>query len=388
MLQSDHRSEIVHGPATYVYDAFGHRVRAVVNGVNHDFLYDLSGRTIDQLTNGTLTRTEAYAGSMHVATYVNSTTEFDNSDWLSTVRVRADVAGNKIESCTSLPFGEDLTCTGTEDSPLHFTGKERDSESGLDQFGARYYANAMGRFMTPDWAAKPISVPYADFGNPQSLNLYSYVKNNPTTTRDADGHCGEDLCIVEGGAAIYIGGAALLAGTAAVLNTPAGQRSLSTFTSAASQSISDTVHAIGNFFHPDNSGQAASPPGTTTTNVTTGTPASTSQQGAVNNDPINSKTLEPGPFAGDGVPARGPGRDFTQGERDAINAQGRDTGCHTCGSTDPGTKSGNFIPDHQPPSALNTSGASQTLYPHCLGCSQTQGGEVNAAKPKPPDQNQ
>ncbi len=55
-------------------------------------------------------------------------------------------------------------------------------------FGARYYGSSLGRFMTPDWAAKPTSVPYASFGNPQSLNLYSYVSNNPTTTRDLDGH--------------------------------------------------------------------------------------------------------------------------------------------------------------------------------------------------------
>lgn len=47
--------------------------------------------------------------------------------------------------------------------------------------------------MTPDWDAKPISVPYASFGNPQSLNLYSYVKNDPTTTRDLDGHCGDAI---------------------------------------------------------------------------------------------------------------------------------------------------------------------------------------------------
>lgn len=81
------------------------------------------------------------------------------------------------------------------------TGKERDAESNLDMFGARYYGSSLGRFMTPDWAEKPIDVPYAEFGNPQSLNLYSYVKNNPTTTRDPDGHCAEDLCIVEGTAA-------------------------------------------------------------------------------------------------------------------------------------------------------------------------------------------
>jgi RHS repeat-associated protein len=73
--------------------------------------------------------------------------------------------------------------------PYKFTGKERDAESGLDEFGARYYGSSFGRFMTPDWAAKPTDVPYANFGNPQSLNLYSYVNNNPTTTRDPDGHC-------------------------------------------------------------------------------------------------------------------------------------------------------------------------------------------------------
>jgi RHS repeat-associated protein len=71
---------------------------------------------------------------------------------------------------------------------LKFTGKERDTESGLDEFGARYYGSSLGRFMTPDWAAKPTSVPYAHFGNPQSLNLYSYVQNNPTTVGDPDGH--------------------------------------------------------------------------------------------------------------------------------------------------------------------------------------------------------
>ena len=55
-------------------------------------------------------------------------------------------------------------------------------------FGARYYGSSLGRFMTPDWAASPTAVPYAHFGNPQSLNLYSYVENNPTTTGDPDGH--------------------------------------------------------------------------------------------------------------------------------------------------------------------------------------------------------
>src|SRR5438105_702986 len=52
-----------------------------------------------------------------------------------------------------------------------FTGKERDSESGLDMFGSRYYTSAMGRFMIPDWSDRPVAVPYANVGNPQTLNL-------------------------------------------------------------------------------------------------------------------------------------------------------------------------------------------------------------------------
>ena len=55
--------------------------------------------------------------------------------------------------------------------------------------GARYYGSSMGRFMTPDWSAVPVPVPYADMSDPQTLNLYGYVRNNPLSHADADGHC-------------------------------------------------------------------------------------------------------------------------------------------------------------------------------------------------------
>jgi RHS repeat-associated protein len=71
------------------------------------------------------------------------------------------------------------------------TGKERDGESGLDNFGARYSASSLARFMTPDWAEKPTTVPYAKFGDPQSLNLYSFTENGPVNRIDPDGHDGE-----------------------------------------------------------------------------------------------------------------------------------------------------------------------------------------------------
>jgi RHS repeat-associated protein len=66
---------------------------------------------------------------------------------------------------------------------LHkFTGKERDSESGLDNFGARYDSSSIGRFMSPD------AFTYALKTDPQTWNLYSYVANNPLNRTDPDGH--------------------------------------------------------------------------------------------------------------------------------------------------------------------------------------------------------
>jgi RHS repeat-associated protein len=63
-----------------------------------------------------------------------------------------------------------------------YTGKERDAESGLDNFGARMYASTMGRWMSPD----PSNLG-ADIYMPQTLNKYNYAVNNPLTIKDANG---------------------------------------------------------------------------------------------------------------------------------------------------------------------------------------------------------
>jgi RHS repeat-associated protein len=68
------------------------------------------------------------------------------------------------------------------------TGKERDTESGNDYFGARYYASSMGRLMSPDWYPGPAPIPYANIFDPQTLNLYIYAGNNPLSRFDANGH--------------------------------------------------------------------------------------------------------------------------------------------------------------------------------------------------------
>src|SRR5262245_3053835 len=86
--------------------------------------------------------------------------------------------------------------------------------------------------------------------------------------------------------------------------------------------------------------------------------------------------IGPGQFASDSIPARGPDRDFTAAERREINRIGSENGCHTCGAKDPRTLRGNFVPDHQPPNAVNPFGRAQRLYPQCIGCSDFQGGWI------------
>jgi RHS repeat-associated protein len=84
-------------------------------------------------------------------------------------------------------------------------------------------------------------------------------------------------------------------------------------------------------------------------------------------------TFGPGPYAGESIPARSRAQVFTPAERAAINRIGQRTGCHTCGVKIPGTKSSNFVPDHQPVSALTPPTTPQQLYPQCIDCSRVQG---------------
>ena len=80
-------------------------------------------------------------------------------------------------------------------------------------------------------------------------------------------------------------------------------------------------------------------------------------------DAVTPNLLEPGPFATESIPALGPDQTFTELERSTIDEIGFNSGCHSCGTTDPGTKNEHFVPDHQPPSALNDDNQPQELFP-------------------------
>jgi RHS repeat-associated protein len=95
-----------------------------------------------------------------------------------------------------LPFGEEWCGTAicgavTAGQPKRFTGKERDAETGLDYFGARYYGSKIGRFTTTD----PFLDQRAALVNPQRWNRYAYGLNNPLRNIDPDGKDTIDLAI-------------------------------------------------------------------------------------------------------------------------------------------------------------------------------------------------
>jgi RHS repeat-associated protein len=202
------------GNTVYVYDAAGKRAAKQSGGVStYEYLYDLSGNVITELTPGGWDRGEVFAGGRHIATYTGGTTYFAHSDWLGDERVHSNLSANVQDSCANLPYGDGLTCPIYGVTPLHFTGKERDSESGNDYFGARYYSSMMGRFMSPDWSAKVEPVPYAKLADPQTLNLYVYVENDALSRVDADGHVGGPNKDLPGGGAQNSGAMAPPPGT-------------------------------------------------------------------------------------------------------------------------------------------------------------------------------
>ena len=129
-----------------------------------------------------------------------------------------------------------------------FTGKERDSESGLDNFGARYDSSSMGRFMSPD----PLGGHQED---PQTLNKYVYARNNPLNLTDPTGLdfnltcAGEDTATCHGG----------LQGTTTT-TTDANGNQTSTFTATviSNDKNGDLVDQNGNYYNATISGAGVS----------------------------------------------------------------------------------------------------------------------------------
>ena len=165
------------GGATYSYDGDGRRIKKAVGSVTVVFVYDAMGQLLAEYGNG-----PAEGGG----------TSYLTSDYLGTPRVITDANGAVKARHDYHPFGEEIGLRGGRNAdPLKyvsdnlrqkFTSKERDNETGLDFFGARYYGSTIGRFTSAD----PLMAS-AETADPQSWNRYSYALNNPLRYVDPDG---------------------------------------------------------------------------------------------------------------------------------------------------------------------------------------------------------
>ncbi len=194
----------------YLYDAEGRRVAKgtsfsdnVCENLTNIYVLGAGGEQLSEYDgSGNWKHTNVYGAGRLLATYDAAGTHFHLTDWLGTMRAQVSSNGVVDETCIDMPFGDDQNCSGpgVDATEHHFTGKVRDVETGFDYFGARYYASASGRWMSPDWSATAAPVPYAKLDYPQSLNLYAYVENNPLTMADADGHADAmgDPCLTPG----------------------------------------------------------------------------------------------------------------------------------------------------------------------------------------------
>src|SRR5687767_2962161 len=125
------------------------------------------------------------------------TTTYYHLDAIGSVRAVTNESGGVVEQRDFLPFGEEWCGSGPCGADgggerRRFTGKERDAETGLDYFGARYYAPHTGRFAAID----PVLNQRAALSDPQRWNRYAYVSNNPLRYIDPDGR---EQAVIMGG---------------------------------------------------------------------------------------------------------------------------------------------------------------------------------------------
>ena len=110
------------------------------------------------------------------------------ADHLGSSSIVTDDQGNVQDESVFYPFRREDVVQANTGQTFKFTGKERDTETNLDNFGGEVLFLDHGAVHDPGLGENPAAVPYAIFADPQSLNLYEYVVNNPESKVDPDGH--------------------------------------------------------------------------------------------------------------------------------------------------------------------------------------------------------
>lgn len=128
---------------------------------------------------------------------ISSATEkvfFYTTDPVGSPVAITDSTGNVVWRADYKPFGQEQSITGSLENNERFAGKEKDKETGLQYFGARYMRNEVGRFTSPD-PIGPVDPRTGKINtrilmNPQRINLYAYALNNPFKYIDPFGFSG------------------------------------------------------------------------------------------------------------------------------------------------------------------------------------------------------
>jgi RHS repeat-associated protein len=211
----DNRATSITGESstvTNIYDYSGQRIKKTVGSSTTIYIGKLY-----ECNNGVCTK-HIFAGSQRVAskkigvtdtdTSVSTDTVYYHTDHLGSSTVITKQDGTIAQETYYYPFGETRYNSG-DATHYKYTGQEEDPETGLYYYGARYYDPIIGRFISADTI-----VP--NFANPQSLNRYSYVENNPLRYIDPTGHF-KFSTFLKAFAAGFVGGAVfvLSGGTAA-----------------------------------------------------------------------------------------------------------------------------------------------------------------------------
>ncbi len=158
------------------YDYSGMRVKKTAPaGVT---LYPFMGYEIDP--NGVVTKF-IRAGGESIASKKGTAKYFYHNDHLGSVNMVTDITGMRVQLNEYDPWGAVSRASGNVDPDTRFTGQKLDPETGLYFYNGRYYDNEIGRFISAD---PFIQTPF----DPQNLNRYSYVINNPQNYVDPDGY--------------------------------------------------------------------------------------------------------------------------------------------------------------------------------------------------------
>lgn len=182
------QTSVTPGSVTYTYDGDGKRVKKS-NGTLYWYGTGSDASLETDLSGNMLNEYIFFAGKRSARRNASGSVYYYFSDDLGSSRIITDASGATCYDADFYPYGGERNYVNTCPQNYKFTGKERDSETGNDNFGARYFGSNLGRFMSPD-------PPLLDqhIADPQSWNLYSYVRNNPLSFIDPTGNSVELLC--------------------------------------------------------------------------------------------------------------------------------------------------------------------------------------------------